>query len=120
MSFRTILATMALAAAAFVAAPSAHADLITGSIDVTGSLTPVDSSNVATTLGLATGFTFLAGSSQIAFGTQTGDLTVMPNFNPVTMTDFQFSPFSSVIPLYISTFGSDVLSFDLLTLVVDV
>src|SRR5258706_11879786 len=103
MSFRTILATMALAAAAFVAAPSAHAGLITGSIDITGSLTPVDASNAATTLSAATGLKFAPNTSHVAFATQTGDLTVIPDGNLVTMTDFQFGAlFAAVSPLYTS------------------
>src|ERR1043166_7326074 len=120
MSFRNILAIMALAAAAVAAAPSAYAGLIPGSIDIAGLLIPVDSSNATTTLSAATGVKFLPGSSHVAFGTQTGDLTAIADGNPVTLTNFQFDPFVPVLSLYTSVDAPDTASFDLLTLAVDV
>ena len=93
---------------------AANADPITGGISFTGlqgSATPVDATNTATTLDLATGIS-LGGLIFVTGGTE--DFTAVPAFTLATFTSFQFAPFSGPIsPLWTLTSGSNTYSFEL-------
>ena len=112
----TRMGTLALALGALGLCANAHAMPITGEIEFAGSL---DTSPGNETLLGATGLHFItARVNNAGPGTPSGSYLGVPDLTPVTMTDFQFSPFVSPGVLWDFTTGGVHYWFTLVDVIV--